>query len=331
MKKIIAILLFLIFIIPTGVIFVHADEEPTEPTTSQSYFDADGFREIVIGDETEVANGGDIEGAMKWYGDLTSISFDMVQYFFQGADVISQSLINGNVVKALTRVFLPLSWIILIISWVTGMAKKSLTLELYEAKGMLASFAGLIVGMILITVAEPILLLILKMASGISNDLLGSTQIQFQITLNSAERFSSKIPIIGPIITIIQNMVGMVPYMLMMLVLSIAVLVICVKLGIRAVKLAMYQGIAPVFFGLSASDATRRYFVNFILQFIVTAFQIVFISIFFSIFKMVYANYITQTTMQVIDPFSVGIVVVALVVSIMICKSDKYLSDILHT
>ena len=69
----------------------------------------------------------------------------------------------------------------------------------------------------------------------------------------------------------------------MSLFVSILAVCILVKLGIRTIELCLMVIISPLFFACLVADATRPIFKRFIMNFITTAFQTVFMSIIYII------------------------------------------------
>ena len=108
--------------------------------------------------------------------------------------------------------------------------------------------------------------------------------------LVSYDAYAVNIPIIGGIIQFFSYIVAQFPILLFNILVFLCSIIIGITLCIRMIKIGIYQGIAPLFFGTVTSESTARYFQNFMVRYIALCIQIVIIAAVYSAFEIVFVN-----------------------------------------
>lgn len=257
-----------------------------------------------------------------------SIGFEAVKYFLLGTEN-NYLFINGpGITKVLADVFLPIGYLVFLICWSISVAQNAMTLELWDVSrgAFLRVLVALLAGILLMGISTQILQLLDQVARSLTADIITNTEINLDAITpkSSIEDYASDIPIIGWIIQIINWIFHLVPTLFYNLAVIVCSLIMAVSLGIRVIKLAIYQGVAPVFFGLVGSRSTAHYFQNFMAQYCAICFQLVITAAIFSAFQVSYAAHLATTSVGnfKLSSFMMGGLVM-LIYCIMMVKSDR--------
>ena len=230
--------------------------------------------------------------------------------------------------KAILAVMRPVGYLMLLISICFTLAKKSVALELYEAKEFVGIGVSVLFGMLLMGLCDQILILIIKACDGLTANVVvmagADPHVQMVGALQSWDTYKSGIPIVGGIIQFISFITGNLPFLGYNLLFSVVAFIVNVILCIRVVRLAFYRGISPAFFALSIGESTRKYFESFIVTFIKVSAQMLAMGVFFVIFQITYSKVIVGSVLSL----TAGMLVL-IAFAVMMIKSDKYLDRIL--
>ena len=184
--------------------------------------------------------------------------------------------------------------------------------------------------------ATPITSLIAEISQSLTKDLINSTTVdalnELAKNIKPFNDFSSSIPIIGPILQFLTYFTAQFPLLIFNFGLIIVSLIIMVIAGIRIVKMAIMQACAPVFFAMSASESTMRYFRNFMIQYCLIAFQLFIMAIVYSAMQISFAGYISAGYGGEITQWGTAFIgmIIMITYCVLMIKSDKIFSKILQ-
>lgn len=239
----------------------------------------------------------------------------------------------SGIANTLYSVFLPLGMVMFLFSWLFSIYKKTVTLELYEMKGFLSSFTSMLAGMLLIAVSGGLCRVIDSIASSVTRNILAAStdkvdEISARLgsTIGSWDSYKSNIPFVGFFKQLIDYLLANWWSGIFQFGMAIAIFIICITLCIRTLKLAIYRGTAPLFFGFYGGDDTKVYLRNFLVQYGTLSFQIVMIAILLSAYEVSLASYLAAglTSPGIGVPVVMGVGgLITVVFCIMICRSDK--------
>lgn len=268
-------------------------------------------------------------------------------------DIMGRGLVNTSslftthlqtttVADAIYKFFFPIGTLIMFISWSTSIGKKAMDGSLFDLgegggkKALIGSFTTLIAGLLIISVSRSILLLIDGIMVGLADqmfsiDLSAVKQAALAIKLDSTDPIS-KIPIIGWIINLVTVGVTNIFNSIALIVFVICLLVMIVVLVVRTIKLAMYQGFSPLFFGLSTNEETKQFFIRFIVNYTMLSAQIVVISALVMFYEAAIYMVLSGTLLPGFpSPFAACFsVAINILFTILLCKSSKILPEMIR-
>lgn len=277
-----------------------------------------------------------IDQQMSEFTGQASLGFQMIKSVLLGTDEDFLYLNPIIIVQSVSKFLLPISYMIFFICWMVGIAKKSIDLSIYSGKEFSKIGASLIAGLILMGLATPITSLIAEISQSLTKDLINSTTVdalnELAKNIKPFNDFSSSIPIIGPILQFLTYFTAQFPLLIFNFGLIIVSLIIMVIAGIRIVKMAIMQACAPVFFAMSASESTMRYFRNFMIQYCLIAFQLFIMAIVYSAMQISFAGYISAGYGGEITQWGTAFIgmIIMITYCVLMIKSDKIFSKILQ-
>ncbi|MEG2380117.1 MAG: type IV secretion system protein [Oscillospiraceae bacterium] len=241
-----------------------------------------------------------------------------------------------TIVTTLNKIFLPIGYSVFFICWLIGVGKKSIELELYEAKGFLKQFSLLFIGLIFLGISTTIL----NWINGISQQLTaqvistgkGATiavamQNIYEETYRNYGDFKSTGFITGFLNQFFSYLSHAGLWLIFSVIFIFVFLIIAIVLSIRIIKLAIFQGVAPIFFGFMGSQSTQRYTQNFIVEYCKIALQIVLISITLYAFESSFVNYLTSS--EALNNNMVYAIISMVAFAVIIVTSDKIFDRVL--
>lgn len=348
MKKIIILVTLIVTLFSFPVFhFAVAGDEPTsppattaEPATTPPY---EGLKPDDFNTENEES--GFFENASKSQNAITTFLMNSLKYLVVGGDQYLYAYIpTDDIVSMLYKVFFPIGLTIFFITWCVGLAHRAAEGDLFEptgggGKGIVKELSTFFAGALLITFSHNFFKLIdaialqgaaAVFASGGTNNLSA-----FNNYLNTT--FSvpkSNIPIVGFFINILNNLQANALLSVSQFFLMLVTLVITITLGIRTIKLAIFQGFAPVFLGVGFNPDTRRYMINFIAQYCLLSFQIIIIAALLNAFNLtigaMYAALVSGAlTMASVSVMTTGIIV-CIIFTIIILKSNRLFERVIN-
>lgn len=276
-----------------------------------------------------------IDKEMAEFTGQASIGFQMIKSVLLGEDNFLY-LNPVIIVQSVSKFLLPISYVIFFICWIIGIGKKSIDLSIYSGKEFTKIGVTLIAGIILMGLAIPITSLIADISQSLTKDLINSTTIDalkdLSRELKPFNDFSSNIPIIGPILQFITYYTAQFPLLVFNLGLIVVSLIIMVIAGIRIVKMAIMQACAPVFFAMSASESTMRYFKNFLIQYSLIAFQLFIMAIIYSAMQISFAGYVSAGYGGEVTQWGTAFIGMIIMVTycVLMIKSDKIFSRVFN-
>ncbi len=246
---------------------------------------------------------------------------------------IFSSFPSQTVVNATYSIFLPLGILVFFISWCMSMGDKALNGTLFDEgnggrKHILISLAQLFGGIIFTAVGAKILQMIDAIVQIFTLRTLGNTDFYamqaFIDKIDYDDSYTSKIPIIGPIITFFNELIGSLEFQIVGIVMTVCLCVILVTLAVRMIKLAIFKGTSPIFFAMATSDNLKRYTQNFVIRYCILAGQILIISILYSALEITIVSLIASYNNA---EFGLSAVttggLLCIVFAILIARSDK--------
>lgn len=104
------------------------------------------------------------------------------------------------------------------------------------------------------------------------------------------------------------------------------------SLGIRIIKLTIYQGFAPLFIAAGANQDTKRFCINFLASYILLSLQLVVMTVVYAMFRTSFAAYLASaasiTTFSWKGFFTGGIFMI--IYAVIMVKSDRLFDKVLH-
>ena len=246
--------------------------------------------------------------------------------------------IDGSaVVGAIANVMLPIGLLVFLICWSLQVMRSGLELELYEVKHFIKMGMEFIAGLLLVTIAPQICKLITAISDNMASSLLDTVSIHYADiaeTLPSTEigDFASKIPIIGVLVQWINFLWSLPSIFMYNMIVMITAGIMLFSLGIRIIKLTIYQGFAPLFIAAGANQDTKRFCINFFASYILLSLQLVVMTVVYAMFRTSFAAYLASaasiTTFSWKGFFTGGIFMI--IYAVIMVKSDRLFDKVLH-
>lgn len=246
--------------------------------------------------------------------------------------------IDGSaVVGAIANVMLPIGLLVFLICWSLQVMRSGLELELYEVKHFIKMGMEFIAGLLLVTIAPQICKLITAISDNMASSLLDTVSIHYADiaeTLPSTDigDFASKIPIIGVLVQWINFLWSLPSIFMYNMIVMITAGIMLFSLGIRIIKLTIYQGFAPLFIAAGANQDTKRFCINFLASYILLSLQLVVMTVVYAMFRTSFAAYLASaasiTTFSWKGFFTGGIFMI--IYAVIMVKSDRLFDKVLH-
>lgn len=244
---------------------------------------------------------------------------------------------GAAVVSAITRVMLPVGLLVFLICWSLQVMRSGLELELYEVKHFIKMGMEFIAGLLLVTIAPQICRLITAISDNMASSLLDTVSIHYADiaeTLPSTDigDFASKIPIIGVLVQWINFLWSLPSIFMYNMIVMITAGIMLFSLGIRIIKLTIYQGFAPLFIAAGANQDTKRFCINFLASYILLSLQLVVMTVVYAMFRTSFAAYLASATSITSFSwkgfFTGGIFMI--IYAVIMVKSDRLFDKVLH-
>lgn len=246
--------------------------------------------------------------------------------------------IDGSaVVGAIANVMLPIGLLVFLICWSLQVMRSGLELELYEVKHFIKMGMEFIAGLLLVTIAPQICKLITAISDNMASSLLDTVSTHYADiaeTLPSTDigDFASKIPIIGVLVQWINFLWSLPSIFMYNMIVMITAGIMLFSLGIRIIKLTIYQGFAPLFIAAGANQDTKRFCINFLASYILLSLQLVVMTVVYAMFRTSFAAYLASaasiTTFSWKGFFTGGIFMI--IYAVIMVKSDRLFDKVLH-
>ena len=246
--------------------------------------------------------------------------------------------IDGSaVVGAIANVMLPIGLLVFLICWSLQVMRSGLELELYEVKHFIKMEMEFIAGLLLVTIAPQICRLITAISDNMASSLLDTVSIHYADiagTLPSTDigGFASNIPIIGVLVQWINFLWSLPSIFMYNMIVMITAGIMLFSLGIRIIKLTIYQGFAPLFIAAGANQDTKRFCINFLASYILLSLQLVVMTVVYAMFRTSFAAYLASaasiTTFSWKGFFTGGIFMI--IYAVIMVKSDRLFDKVLH-
>lgn len=246
--------------------------------------------------------------------------------------------IDGSaVVGAIANVMLPIGLLVFLIYWSLQVMRSGLELELYEVKHFIKMGMEFIAGLLLVTIAPQICKLITAISDNMASSLLDTVSIHYADiaeTLPSTDigDFASKIPIIGVLVQWINFLWSLPSIFMYNMIVMITAGIMLFSLGIRIIKLTIYQGFAPLFIAAGANQDTKRFCINFLASYILLSLQLVVMTVVYAMFRTSFAAYLASATSITSFSwkgfFTGGIFMI--IYAVIMVKSDRLFDKVLH-
>ena len=144
--------------------------------------------------------------------------------------------------------------------------------------------------------------------------------------------FASKIPIIGVLVQWINFLWSLPSIFMYNMIVMITAGIMLFSLGIRIIKLTIYQGFAPLFIAAGANQDTKRFCINFLASYILLSLQLVVMTVVYAMFRTSFAAYLASaasiTTFSWKGFFTGGIFMI--IYAVIMVKSDRLFDKVLH-
>ena len=244
---------------------------------------------------------------------------------------------GSAVVAAIANVMLPIGLLVFLICWSLQVMRSGLELELYEVKHFIKMGMEFIAGLLLVTIAPQICRLITAISDNMASSLLDTVSIHYADiagTLPSTDigDFASNIPIIGVLVQWINFLWSLPSIFMYNMIVMITAGIMLFSLGIRIIKLTIYQGFAPLFIAAGANQDTKRFCINFLASYILLSLQLVVMTVVYAMFRTSFAAYLASaasiTTFSWKGFFTGGIFMI--IYAVIMVKSDRLFDKVLH-
>lgn len=269
------------------------------------------------------------------------LAISMLKAAILGSDEFYGYLSASTISSVLYTVFFPIGLLVMFISTAISFGQKAIDGSLFDEanggkKAIIHEVVRLFSSIFFVMIGKKILELIDALVQIFTISMFEFDVQSFfdysNAIANSGESYeASSIPIIGFFINLINGAMARYQTNFILFLVNLCMVVITIVLGIRIIKLAVFQGFSPVFFGMSAGEETRVYTKNFLVQYCVISAQILVISALVTALQTaiagIYSAY-SSGTLQFGLALTGGIIM--LVFTIMIFKSDKLFERVLH-
>ena len=246
--------------------------------------------------------------------------------------------IDGSaVVGAIANVMLPIGLLVFLICWSLQVMRSGLELELYEVKHFIKMGMEFIAGLLLVTIAPQICQLITAISDNMAAELLDTVNIGYADIANTLPKtdigdYASNVPIIGVLVQWINFLWSIPNVLLYNTIVLISAGIMLFSLGIRIIKLTIYQGFAPLFIAAGANQDTKRFCINFLASYILLSLQLVVMTVVYAMFRTSFAAYLASaasiTTFSWKGFFTGGIFMI--IYAVIMVKSDRLFDKVLH-
>lgn len=294
---------------------------------------ADFFRTLL---EPRKDSGEMVEKTFGEIRDAINFGFNTVENTLR--DSGNFPFIDGSaVVGAIANVMLPIGLLVFLICWSLQVMRSGLELELYEVKHFIKMGMEFIAGLLLVTIAPQICKLITAISDNMASSLLDTVSIHYADiaeTLPSTDigDFASKIPIIGVLVQWINFLWSLPSIFMYNMIVMITAGIMLFSLGIRIIKLTIYQGFAPLFIAAGANQDTKRFCINFLASYILLSLQLVVMTVVYAMFRTSFAACLASaasiTTFSWKGFFTGGIFMI--IYAVIMVKSDRLFDKVLH-
>ncbi len=254
---------------------------------------------------------------------------------FRGAAGVS--FINGSaIVSAIFPISMVIGLLLMMILWCINMAKKAMQLELSEGKKVLEATLPLLFGLIFMPISYGIFELIQTLSNLITFMLIRTTNASVAAeVVRIANLYLTELAAGNPmnlISALFQRLTNNIfGGNLALIILEVVLLVVViVSVSIRYIKLAIYQGTAPAFIGLSVNDDSKHYLRNFVTVYIETAIQLPIIALLYGAYQIAMIGYLNPEFSVVPNGQQFFGSIIMIVFIIMIIKSDKIFAKVFH-
>lgn len=255
-------------------------------------------------------------------------------FFNFGTDDSIQIVPAGEITAMLLKVFTPLGYAFFLVSWAVGVSKQSISLELFDGKKLVEVGVQMITGMVFIGLSSKVCVLTDKISGSIARSLDGAYDYAYLSSLREAwsgdNVWGGHFGIFGWFLRTSGFFKANRALAFVYIALWIAGLTLVVTLAIRAIKLAILQGVAPLFFGFVGGEPTKQYFKNFIVQYSLLSFKIVFIVVIQNCLQLYMQSFVARSVESGGLPLGFAIfgVIIMITLATMINKSDEMFEKI---
>lgn len=337
-KRLFALFLVVCLLLVSSVaVFASSDEDEDDSgsilESIQNYLEDLFPRDFIDGGDVAV----EIEERVETQDDISAAAegtFKTISDFIGDDTAVSGFIPISQIAELLLTYFLPIGYMVFLLSWGIGMAKQYIQLDFVDGKGFVSLLVKLFGGWLVMSVSKEVLSLVDLLTASMSKELLANTSVMFTPnvlrdlwqTETSADGVQS---ITGWLNRTFAWLGGNYYLFIVYIALIIASASFLVTIAIRAVKLAIMQGVAPVFFGFAGGEGTIQYFKNFIIQYCLLSFKIVFIAVMYAALNMAMTYWaLSVTSFQTGAWLPIMGIVILITIVTMINKSDEMFEKI---
>ena len=197
----------------------------------------------------------------------------------------------NEIVNTINPIFKTIAYSLIVLLVGVNAIESAFQYELMTLRGGMKICVRLLFAKIFVDLAVPICQAILSISLGWMNEVISvSKNVIDNLNINLIKPADSGIWIIGPILDWINGVMFCLFFLMVSSFLMVLSWIIVVKLLVRSVEIAMLQCVAPPFFACICGDATKEYFKKFIVTYLSTALEVVFMALVFYI----YTQYLNQ-------------------------------------
>ncbi|HHX56667.1 MAG TPA: type IV secretion system protein, partial [Clostridiales bacterium] len=239
-----------------------------------------------------------------------------------------------NMAKDYSYIFRLFAYSLIVLLFGINVIENALKYELFSMKGAVGVLGKLFLSKVWIDLSVPICFEVIKIADSMTSAIvkMGIHNLTFNPPLTVLD-VSFKGNFGEVIVAFLLELIMIVPLVLMSLLVTILAICILVKLGIRTIELCLMVIVSPLFFACLIADTTRPIFKRFIMNFITSSFQTVFMSVVYIIgieWMQQYAS-ASETDLALWILGSLNWIIILFAMTIMMIKPPKVLTNIINS
>lgn len=283
------------------------------------------------------ADGAAVRNKFAEIKDAINFGFNSVENTLR--DSGNYPFIDGSaIVGTISGIMMPVGLLVFLICWGLQVMRSGLELDLYDAKHLIKMGLEFVAGLMLVTVAPQFCQLITAVSNNISADLLNTVSVNYGDIAESLpganiDDYVSDVPVVGFLIQCVNFLWALPSIALYNLIVLITAGIMMFSLGIRVIKLTIYQGFAPLFIATGVNQDTKRFCINFLATYVLLSLQLVVMTVVYAMFRTSFAAFLASSgaisaSFSWKGALSGGVFMI--IYAVIMVKSDRLFDKVLH-